>query len=177
MTNIKTARKALTTFVAAVVFSANAASASQLFKYDTSSQIDSKQFGYTSIAVSDTGKVDISTKFSNGKRYDGDTFTASVSLYDNSDNVVLAIRQIKGINATGGIGSANEATVNVAHQLSPAKAQSITRATVKYGFKDSVDDEEIWKALQKIAEAFFEKDHDPKVGGGSSGNGRSLQRY
>lgn len=82
-------------------------------------RVGDHRFIYTTVLIEPSGKVRVSTKFSQGQRVFGTHMCANIELLDNNGNALSVIEQRVGINATGG-SRANEKTLTRQFAL-PAK--------------------------------------------------------
>lgn len=119
------------------------------------SEIDEKQVGYTTVSIDEDGKVTASTLFSNGKTYDGDHFITQVIVYAAEDVPILGMQYGVGINPSYGFGGAKEETVGRVAEIEPEFIDDIVSVGILHRTEDTIDDQEVWETIGKIAEAVW----------------------
>lgn len=142
------------TAIAVIASVANATTTLHKFSYQN--EIAGDQFGYTNVTVDADGTVNATTKFTNGKHYDGDHFVAQVVVYGPNNVPLLGLSYGAGINATGGFGSANEAIVSKSGILDAGMIDDVVWIGVRHFQVDGRDDKKIWEVIGQIVEAIFE---------------------
>lgn len=120
---------------------------------------DKKQDITATVTLDSSGEITFVTRFSNGKRVDGDHFFAKLVLVDTNSNVV-AVSQIKrGLNASFG-GKTVVKTASKSANLGAATARRAVEVQVSGGLYDTVNDREWWKKTIKEAEKLFSDSED-----------------
>jgi len=127
------------------------------FNFSDQHKYDDHQYGYVKVSIKKDGSAHVQTKFSNGKKLDGDNFVAITSFKDNNGKTVAAVRHKRGLNAAFA-GATNEDTLKDRIQLTPNQLRRIKSVRVKWFMIDKWADEEIWKAVRKLAEAMAEQE-------------------
>jgi hypothetical protein len=141
-------------FAAALLGGTGEASAVGLpYKFHDEQRIDRRQYGYTDVTVDRAGVATFTTKFSNGKQWDGDHFFARIVLRDAAGRPVAAVEQKKGLNGSFG-GKAREGSVTNKLRLTPGQWARVRSVKVEMGHYDAIDDAKVWEALRKLAEAW-----------------------
>ena len=97
--------------------------------------IDTHQVGYSDVNVQKDGSVNISTKFSNGKKIAGNNFFAVIYFVDASKKDIAAFVQWKGVDAAFG-GKAREASITDTFKLKPDQLGRLDHITFRFGAKN-----------------------------------------
>jgi hypothetical protein len=118
-------------------------------------KIDDKQYAETRVIIEATGKAHVATKFSNGKRVDGDTFIAITLFYSDTNTVIAGVKQRKGVNAAGTSGAAKTGSVETPLTIPTDILSKIKSVQVFYGHQDKVNDKAVWEALQAALQALW----------------------
>ena len=122
--------------------------------WTASSEIDAKQFGYTTVTVSEDGMVAATTRFSNGKKVDGDHFVTNVMVYSSDDVPLLGFTFGVGLNASF-FGGAVEETTGWIGQIDPPLVSEVSWVGIVHRTEDKVNDQELWKRISEIAAEVF----------------------
>ena len=138
-------------------------------QFDTGSQgLDSKQTGQAILTIArDGGHFDISLKgsFSNGKKWDGDTFVAMAWLIDGDGQKVKTIRVQKGVDARIFRSKPVKGSKTKTEDISQAQLSRVKTIVLSLGYKDIVDDQGNWiKVITAAIEAFGEANESSDTG-------------
>lgn len=116
--------------------------------------VDSHQDITIDFRLGADGKGHFHSRYSSGKRLDGDHFYAKVVLLDrNGQQIAVAIAGV-GLNATYG-GGTNVAYRDLAFDLPREYRRAVASVRFEAGHSDAVDDEKFWEAVRKTAEIVF----------------------
>ena len=118
------------------------------------SEIDANQFGYTSVTISTDGTVAATTRYSNGKKVDGDHFVTVGIVYSSDDVPLLGFTYGAGLNASF-FGGAVEETAGWIGQIDPPLVGEVGWVGVAHRTEDKVNDQELWEQIGKIAAEVF----------------------
>ncbi len=121
---------------------------------------EDKQYGYFWLNVSETGKGIAGMLFSNGKKWDGDTFNANVSLCNSEKKAIHNFSWTAGMNSAGISGGAKERATQFEIDKSPEWWASIHYMRVNYMMIDTVDDGAIWKGIIQLVTSADDEAHD-----------------
>ena len=116
-------------------------------KFET--RYEDKQDAYSNLLIEGSGQVNVDTKFSNGKKVDGDTFVAVTLFLGSGSEVIAAMRQTKGLNAAG-IGKAQVGVVESKGVIPKERLSELNRVEVHYGRINKFGDVKIWKAIETL---------------------------
>lgn len=115
---------------------------------DIGLNIDRHQIAYTTVAVNNDGIGSVTSKFSNGKKVDGDTFVSYTLFLDKRGRTLAAVRLAAGVNPSYGR-RATEKTVSAPFKMSTRQWGRVV--TVRYIAKteSNCKDSQFWT---KVAE-------------------------
>lgn len=116
--------------------------------------VDSHQDITIDFRLGADGKGHFHSRYSNGKRLDGDHFYAKVILLDaNNQQVAVGIAGV-GLNATYG-GGTNVAYRDIAFNLPAEYRKSVKSVRFEAGHSDAVDDKKFWQSAKSVADIVF----------------------
>lgn len=116
--------------------------------------VDSHQDITIDFRLDANGKGHFHSRYSNGKRLDGDHFYARVLLLGANGKVLAEAIAGVGLNATYG-GGTNVAYRDISFELKPEYRKAVAAVRFEAGHSDAVDDQKFWETAQKVAELVF----------------------
>lgn len=142
----------LVVLVLATASASTPASTHDFYHYEQ--EIDENQLAYTDVTISPDGKVEAWTRFSNGRKLDGDHFVAWVIFVDKNMGAILSFYQTASVEPSYG-GSANEETVYNSALLKPEIAKEIDSIRVYYTREQKIEDASqtdlaVWAAIAAL---------------------------
>lgn len=108
------------------------------------------QYAYSCFAIRENGTVTARTMFSNGKKWDGDHFTADYIFRDMRKRAVARAHFQVGLNGAAFHHGAVERRLQKSVKLSPVQANRIRYVTIAWGRFDKRDDKLIGDTAIKI---------------------------
>lgn len=116
--------------------------------------IDSHQDVTVSFSLAPDGKAQFHSRYSNGKKADGDHFYAKVVLLDGSGRIISETIAGVGLNGSG-IGRTNVAFRDISFTLPPEYRAAVRAVRYEAGHSNTRDDEAFWENARKIAETII----------------------
>lgn len=121
------------------------------FAAGESARLDRKQDAVTNVTISKGGVVTVTSRFSNGRRYDGDNFASTVTVYSESGQILATLRLAKGLNGTYG-GRTRVGTVKASKQL--PRGVKPGRVTITHSQFDKVNDLAVWDVIETVVSMY-----------------------
>ncbi len=116
--------------------------------------VDSHQDVTIRFTLDPSGKAHFHSRYSNGKKLDGDHFYAKVVLLDRFGQKVA--ESIAGVGLNGsGMGRTNVAFRDIGFVLPRGHYKDVAQVRFEAGHSDSRDDKAFWQNIRSIAETTF----------------------
>ncbi|TCM65754.1 hypothetical protein [Rhizobium sp. BK068] len=135
------------------------------FRFHHEQEIDRHQIGYVDVVIAPDGAGSVTTKFSNGKQFAGNTFAAETALLDNNQQAILVFRLVKGLDGSWG-GHAREGSATSTFKLTAEQMARFNHVEVGQmrALNDGITPEtwnKIWSAVGTVIQ-IIQEDRSPE---------------